>query len=320
MTEGKRPREEWRQLWEATWDHLVVTRVDELIDPRAATALADRLLDPDLVAEVFGPIVGTVARAVVAELRADEQALERFLPTEAQEKLHRALARPGLVHPDVVRAVFRGDAVEAVLNDALYRALQDFSTLLPRLLMKISPMGRFGMLGGAGAFAEKLIGELEKLIEPEIKSFLAESTGRILERAAEFTIARLDEPASIEFRANLVRFIISKSPSFYLDAADETLVDELGEVVELSARHVAAMPELRADVHRWIERAFEYCADKTLGEVLQLGSSTARLPTDALAEASWHVFTTVLCSAQAQSWMDSLLDELLEEYERIGSP
>lgn len=316
LTEGERPKEEWRQLWEATWDHLLSTPVHDLIDAGAAKALADRLADPELITELSRPIAATLAPAIIAEMREDEQPVGRFLPREAQDKLHETLARPGFVHPDWVRAMFRGDAAEAVLNDALYRALHEFSTLLPRLLVKISPMGRFGVLGSAGALAEKLIEELEKLIEPEIKSFLAESTERVLERAADFTIAKIDDPASIEFRATFVRFILSKSPSFYMEVADDELVEDIGEIVELTARHVLGMPDFRADVHARIDQVIKYSAGKSVGEALQLGGNTPRPPIDALAEATWPAFITVLASPQAQTWVDGLLDELIDEYER----
>jgi hypothetical protein len=319
MTEGERPKEEWRQLWEATWDHLLCTPVHDLIDANEAKALADRLVDPELVTELSAPIVANVSRVLIAELRKDEQPVGRFLPPEAQDKLQEALARPGLVHPDWVRAMFRGEAAEAVLNDALYRALKDFSTLLPRLLVKISPMGRFGVLGGAGALVEKLIEELEKLIEPEIKSFLADSTERVLERAAEFTIAKIDDPASIEFRATFVRFMLSQSPAFFLEAADDELIDDMGAVVEMTARHLAETPETREGIREWIDRAMDYFAGKTLGEALEIDGSRARPPIDALADATWPAFTTVLASPQAQAWMDTLLEELIDEYERIGA-
>jgi hypothetical protein len=316
MTEGERPQEEWRQLWDATWDHLLATPVQDLVDPSTAKAVADRLLDPELITELVRPIVANVAPVVIAELRGDEQPVDRLLPPEAQAKLQESLARPGLVHPDWVRAMFRGEAAEAVLNDALYRALKDFSTLLPRLLVKVSPVGRFGMLGNAGAFAEKLIVELEKLIEPEIKSFLANSTERILERAAEFTIAKIDDPASIEFRATFLNFMFSKSPSFFLEAANDELIGDMGSVVEISARHLVETPEMQAGIHGWIDRVMDYSADKTLGEVLQIDGSGARPPIDALADATWPAFTNVLGSPQARAWMDRLLDELLDEYEK----
>jgi hypothetical protein len=318
MTEGERPQEEWRQLWEATWDHLLVTPVRDLVDASTAKAVADRLVDPELITELARPIVAKVAPVIIAELREDEQPVGRLLPPDAQEKLQGALARPGLVHPDWVRAMFRGEAAEAVLNDALYRALKDFSTLLPRLMVKVSPVGRFGMLGSAGAFAEKLIVELEKLIEPEIKSFLANSTERILERAAEFTIAKIDDPASIEFRATFVDFMLSKSPSFFLEAANDELIGDMGAVVEITARYLAETPEMQAGIHGWIDRVMDYSADKTLGEVLQIDGSGARPPIDALADATWPAFTNVLGSPQARAWMDTLLDELIDEYDKAA--
>ena len=318
LTEGEQPKKEWRQLLEATWDYLLVTPVHDLIDADTAKAAADRVMNAELVTELSRPIVAAVAPVVIAELRQDERPLERFLPRDAQAKLQAAIARPGLVHPDWVRAMFRGEAAEAVLNDALYRALKDFSTLLPRLMVKVSPMGRLGVLGSAGAFAEKLIEDLERRIEPEIKSFLAERSEHILERAAEFTIAKLDDPASIEFRANFINFVLSKSPAFLVGAADDQLLDDIGAVAVLSARHVADMPEVRADVHAWIDRAMAYSAGINLGEALHLEGLEVRPPLEALAEATWPAFTSVLTSPQARLWMDTLVDELIDEYERIG--
>ncbi len=319
LTEGERPREEWRALWEATWEELLATPVLDLVDTDAAHELAERLVDAELVTEISKPIVAAVAGVVITELLEDEEPIGRFLPAEAKVKLHAALARPGLVHPDWVRTMFRGEAVEAVLNDALYRALKDFSTLLPRLLVKASPTGRLGILGSAGAFAEKMVDELERRIEPEIKSFLAESTERVLERAAEFAIARIDNPASIEFRTTFVEFMLSKSPAFFLEAADDEFIADMGAVVELTARHLADSPETRAGIREWIERGLAYAASKTLGEVLQLEKTKVRPPIDALANATWPAFTTVVESPQAQEWIDTLVDELIGEYDRLSA-
>ena len=312
LIEGERPREEWRALLEATWDHVLATPVSELIDEASAKALVEELIDGDLLTELARPTFVNVATAVIAELREDHAPIERFLPPEAYERLDAALARPGLVHPDWVRAMFRGEAAEAVLNDALYRALKDFSTLLPRLMVKVSPVGRFGMLGNAGMFAEKLIEELEKRIEPEIRSFLAESSDRILQRAAEFTISKIDDPASIEFRSNFIRFVLAKSPAFFLEAADDELIGEIGAVVELSARHVVAMPEFVTEAHRWIDMGLQHAAGKTLAEALEIDSMELPPPIDAIADATWPAFLAVLSSPQAQAWMNGLVDELVD--------
>ena len=55
--------------------------------------------------------------------------------------------------PDARRATLRGEAVDAVLNDLLYQVLKDFSTLIPRLMTKMPTIGRFSLIGGAGALA-----------------------------------------------------------------------------------------------------------------------------------------------------------------------
>ncbi|MBT8453651.1 MAG: hypothetical protein KJO40_16925 [Deltaproteobacteria bacterium] len=318
LMDDERAKQEWRQLLEATWDHLLVTPVRDLIDAATAKTAADQLMNAELVTELARPIAAAVAPVVIQELRQDERPLKRFVPEDAQGKLEGAIARPGLVHPDWVRAMFRGQAAEAVLNDALYRALNDFSTLLPRLMVKVSPMGRLSVLGSAGAIAEKLITDLERRLEPEIKSFLSERSEQILERAAEFAIGKLDDPASIEFRANLVRFVLSKSPAFLVGAADDELLEDIGVVAELSARHVVEMPELRADIHTWIDRAMGYAEGMSLGEALHLEGIELRPPIEALAEATWPAFIAVLGSPQAQVWMDTLLDELIDEYDRMG--
>ena len=319
LTEGERPRQEWRALLEATWDELLATPALDLVDADATKELADRLMDAGLVTEISKPIVSGVAGVVIAELREDGEPIGRFLPVEATKKLREALARPGLVHPDWVRTMFRGEAAEAVLNDALYRALKDFSTLLPRVMVKASPVGRFGVLVSAGAFAERMVEELERRIEPEIKSFLAESSERLLERAAEFAISKIDDPASVQFRTAFAEFILWKSPAFFMEAADDELTADMGGVVELTARHMADSPEMQAGVREWIERALTYAAGKTLREALLLEENELRPPIDAIADATWPVFAAVLTSSHAQRWLDSLVDELIDQSDRLNA-
>lgn len=317
LTEGDRPREEWRRFLESTWDHLLATPIRTLIDPDPVKAAADELLDTTLIAEISGTLAAAVAPALMAELRADDRPLGRFLPEKARDKLQEAMGRPGLVHPDWVRAVFRGETAEAVLNDALYRTLTDFSAGLPRALSRLTPIGRFAPLRGAGVIAGRTIKDLGTRLEPEIRSFLSDNTGPMLARAAEFAVSRLDDPASLELRVSFVSFMLSASPSGFLEALDDELIADITMIAELTARHVPAMPEIREAVHASIDRMMESSGDKTLGEALHIMGAEARPPFAALAEASWPLLTHVLQGPQARSWMDTLVDELVEEHERV---
>ena len=312
LTEGDRPREEWRELWRAGWEHLIRTPVEELVDPCAAVDLAERFTDSQFLIEIPAPLLRRVLRAAIDSLREDDEPLHRLIPDEVRRRLREAVARPGLVHPDWVHATFRGEAVEAVLNDMLYRVLKDFSTLIPRMMTKMQSLGRFSLIGGAGALAERLIREVERLVEPEIRAFLADSTGPVLESAAEFTIARIDDPAQLEFRATFVDFVLSRSPRFLLANVDEPLTEDLEFAVGATLRHLSAAPETREAVRDWIERGMQYCEGKTVGEVLELDEGSPAPPIDALADASWPTFRSLIESPYAQQWMDSLVDELLD--------
>jgi hypothetical protein len=312
LTEGDRPRQEWRELWAAGWEHLIRMPVEELVDRRALADLADRLADSQLLVEVPGPLLHRVVRAAIESLRANDEPVQRLMPDEARQRLREAVARPGLVHPDWVRATLRGEAVEAVLNDLLYQVLKDFSTLIPRMMTKMPTIGRFSLIGGAGALAERLIREVEKMVEPEIRAFLADSTGRVLESAAEFTIARIDDPAQLEFRATFVDFVLSRSPAFLLLNVDEPLTEDLELAVGATLRHLSEDPEARATLRDWIERGMQYCEGKTVAEVLELDEGSPAPPVDALADASWPAFRSLIESAYAQGWLDGLVDELLD--------
>ena len=65
-------------------------------------------------------------------------------------------------------------------------------------------------------------------------------------------------------------------------------------------------------VRDWIERGLQYCEGKTVGEVLELDDRSPAPPIDALADASWPAFRSLIESPYAQRWMDGLVDELLD--------
>lgn len=319
LTEDARAAAEWRALWHRTWAHLLGVPARDLIDAERTHALVDELAASGASVEALRPVADRIVRALVVEFREDTEPIDRVLSEEVRARLHAVLERPGLIHPEWVRASLRGEAMEAVLNDVLYRTLKDFSTLLPRMLTKLSPMGRFGVIGGAGALAEKMIGEVERLVEPEIRAFLSGRMGRVLESAAEFTITKLDDPAQIEFRATFLDFVLSRSPAFLLANVDDALLDDMGAIVELTARDLAERPETRAALHAWVDRMLAFCENKTLSELLEWNEAADATAIPALADATWPAWKSVVASPGVTVYLDGLVDELIDAYEALDA-
>ena len=319
LTEGDRAQDDWHKHWEAAWGALLETQVRELVDRKTVKALIDQLIVPETVAALARPVGVEVAQALIAEMRADKRPVEQSVPKQAQQKLKAALSRPGLVHPDSVRTMLRGEAVQSVFNDVLYTALKDFSTLIPRMLVKHSSSGPFGMLGGAGALVERMMGDIEGLLEPEIRSFISDSSGRVLESAVDLAIDKMGDPSSVGFSAVFIDSVLSKSPAFFLETADDELLREFGAAFELTVLQIAEAAESRNLAHRLTDQFLDSSAEKTVEELFELNDSKRHPPIDALAAATWPVFQALLSSSPVVDRIDNLVEELIDEYESLGA-
>lgn len=312
LVHDPRAEADWRRLFRSAWDQLLETPLTTLVDEPRIEASLDATLSADRVTDFVRPLVRQLLDALLEDARQDKQPLERYVDASARSKLHALLSRPGLVHPDWVRAVFRGAAAEAVLNDTLYRALRDFSTLMPRLFLKLSPMGRLGKIGGAGMIAGRIVEELEKLIEPEIKNFLTGGTQKMLDRAADFAIARLDDPASTEFRRDLADFVLARSPAFHVAAVTEDILEEALDIAQSIAQSTMETEALRDDLRRRLKDQLERWGTKPLGEVLGEIGVTGTPPLEAWADALWPTVRVFLEAPEVGLWLDGIVDELLE--------
>lgn len=307
---------DWQRLFAGAWDQLLLTPMSELVDEAKVEAALLATLTPEHLRDLLRPLAAELARTWVEEARRDEAPLGRFMDAPTRAKLHALLSRPGLIQAEWVRAVFRGAAAEAVLNDTLYRALRDFSTLMPRLFLKLSPMGRLGKIGGAGMIAGRIVEELEKLVEPEIKSFLTGGTHRMLDRAADFAVQHLDDPASTEFRRDVADFVLARSPAFHTQPITAPVLAEALDVLEGLSRGFAERDELREEVRALVRRQLQAWGAKPLGEVLRELGATGRPPLEAWADASWPAVRVFLEGPELVAWLDTLVDELLD---RAGS-
>ena len=312
LVDDPRAEADWRRLFAGTWVQLQETPLSVLIDEARLNASIDATLAADQLSGLVRPVLRQVLSSTLEQNREDEQPLGRFVDETARDRLHALLSRPGLVHPDWVRAVFRGAAAEAVLNDTLYRALRDFSTLMPRLFLKLSPMGRLGKIGGAGMIAGRIVEELEKLIEPEIKAFLTGGTQKMLERTADFAIQRIDDPASTEFRRDLADFVLSRPPAFHVQPLSDEVLEEALDIAEAVVRAAVEKEELRTELRRVLSAQIGRWGQQPLREVLAELGATTRPPLEAWADALWPSVKVFLAAPELGTWLDELVDELLE--------
>lgn len=313
---GDRARQDWRKLVEAAWNRLLTSTVDQVVPLEELVALVDGHLTRERISDLTRPVVREVIPMLIERMRADKHPLSRWVPDTAREGIRRMVSRPGLVHEEWVRAVFRQEAVEALMADALYRGIRDFSTIMPRLILGLLPTSRLPGMGGAGALGKRLLDELEQRIEPEIKAFLTGGTQRALTRAAEFAIKHLDDKSSISLRTNMVDFVLSKSPSFHAEAVPDELIADIEPIVEAVSRKIAEMPESRQIAREVIEAIMARHNNRTVADVLVELGITGRPDFDAWAAATWPSVRTYLGAPEIAGWLDGLVDELLEEQKK----
>jgi hypothetical protein len=317
---GQAMRKDWRRIVESAWSRLLETQIQQVVPEQAVLALIDAYLQPERFADLVRPGIRLVVPLVVAQMRADKRPLGRRIPDDAKAAIQRLASERGLLHEDWVRALFRQEAVEAVMNDALYRGIRDFSTIMPRIFLGLLPTSRLPGFGGAGAIGKRMLDELEKRIEPEIKSFLTGGTQRALARAAEFAVQHIEDPSSVSLRKNMIDFALSKSAAFHVQALTDKRLTSLEPIVESIAQHVAKDEESRRiarDIFQSLAKQFDQC---NVRDVLEKIGVTSTPDFDAWAEATWPAIQIYLEAPDVSAWLDSLVDELLQEHDRLSQP
>lgn len=310
---GERARTEWRSTLETAWNHLLAARVDALVSEPQVLALAESYLAPDRIRVLVAPVVRELLPTFVRRMRTDDDPVARWVPSEAQEAIKRMATAPGLIQDEWIRTFFRQEAVEALMADALYRGLRDFSTILPRVILALLPTSRLPGFGGAGAMGKRMLEEFEKRLEPEIKSFLAGGTQRALARAAEFAIQHKDDPRGIKARTDIVDALLAHSPSFHLKPLSDERLAEVEPIAEAIAQRIASREQSRRLLREAVAEIWGRHGSRTVAEVLDALGLRATPDFDAWADATWPAMRTVFEAPEMVRWIDGLVVELLEQ-------
>jgi hypothetical protein len=308
---GDQVRAEWVQLMEASWDALSSEKLGALYPPDRIQALVEAYASKERIADIVRPMVRAGLQPFVESLREDRAPLGRLVPLESRRAIQDLVARKGVVHPEWIQKLFKEEAIEEISADTLYRAIRDFSTIIPRLIQNFSPLGKLGKL--SGGIGQRVIEEMEKLIEPEIKRFLEKGTRRALDGAAKFTVDHLDDPASIALRRNVVDFALDQNGPFHAHPLSDEAIREIDRIAQQIALHVASLPETQDRIRAGIEKARARLAEKTVADALKELGIEQRPPFEAWVGATWPAIQRALDTEPLASWLERLASEILAE-------
>lgn len=312
-----RGEQDWRTLLEAGFEQLLDSPFDVVVPREAGTKAVLEFIHTKRFEELVRPGVKLVLPLFLARTHKDGQPLRRWVPPATEQKIVALAERDGWIDPRWVEAIYELDVAEELVADTLYNTLRDFSTIVPRIVQSVmpSPLGKLAKLGGkaTGGVTGRVLDEVERRLEAEIKKFLEKGTRRALDRAARFTIEHVDDRAAKDARRDLTRFVLERSPEFHTRVMTDDVVAELDPIVEEIAAHVAALPETKTVIEETVERIYERFSGQTVREVFASIGIEQTPPYDLWVEASWPVVQRVLDAPGIDAWLLTLCEEIVAE-------
>lgn len=307
-----RGRADHRRLVERGYQALLEARLDAVFPRSAADLVVAAVLKSERLVDLVRPSAGVILSQIAAEMKSDARPLSRFVPPEAEDAIERIAARPGLVDPRWIKAIFQEKAIEAIVADTLYSAIRDFSTVLPRFFLGLLPTRGLGVLGTAAGLGGKIMDEVEKRIEPEIRSFLVGGTKRALDRAADFAVAHADDKTSLELRRNLVHFVLKESPAFHARPLEPVVLADVAVIAEAIAARVGESEEIKERARVLLDRFYAAQGAAPVRDFIAALGVKLEPDLDVIAEATWPFLDLFLQTEAVRGFVEERVAEVLE--------
>lgn len=217
-------------------------RVRELAEPARLAPLLDRLLGPNLAAELLVPALRSLRPFLLAALRADPRPLRDHLPPAARSALQALASRPVRLPAPLASALLENPILEEILRDQLYEALREFNDRVnpffaewgaPSIIRKVLPIGASTVL----RTLEAVRGEFDRRLEPEMRRFLQGFVRRGLKRASQVLAEGRDGPHGPALRRSLMEALLSQPVALLSEALDDEalrLIEEAGHATLLT--------------------------------------------------------------------------------------
>lgn len=315
---------EYRALLEGVVAHVLDKPLNEMLPESAAMAAFESHLNPERLTDGARFFVREVVGRAISEAHTDQAPVERWLSADAKARLLDFAARPGWADEVWVEQLFQQKAMEALVSDTLYRALKDFSTIVPRIVQGVLPsgLGRLAKFGGkaTGGVGGRVFDEVERKLEAEIKRFLDKGTRKALESAASFAIERMDSPESAQAQRMLATFALAQSPAFHVRPFDEPTLEALEAVAVDAAASIGAHEELQPLVQRVVRDFYKDWGPLPLKEALQgAGVDPQGFEVGAWADASWPALVAAMATPPVRTFLLDVSNQILEQIEKDES-
>jgi len=144
---------------------------------------------------------------------------------------------------------------------------------------------------------------------------LASGSQKAIRRACDFTIEQADSETSIQMRRNLIRFAAERSLSFHFSVLNKRDFEAL-LVENVNYLHkIHENPRLNNFISQGISKLYQSNQSSSVADLL--GAFTLELGQyiDVFSDLSWPILKNTLDSEEIQTWLDGLVDELLDQYE-----
>ncbi len=311
---GELAQQEWHRVFKAAGQELLGQPLNALVSEEEMLALLEAHLDEERLVALVRPAIRFGLHHALKQAQDDDQPLERYLSDAAKDSFMQLATRPGVIQEAWITELFSQDAMEELGADTLYKALKDFSTIIPRLIESMTPsaLGKLARLGGraTGGVTTKLLDEVERRLEPEIKKWLERGTRRALDSAASFATEHRDSPAAVEARRSLLRFFWSQSAAFHARSFTPEVVGDLELAVERTARHVGALPETKERFAKVIADTYKSDGNKKLEDWLETMGVDRAPPWEAWSKVAWSVLETAMAGPAIREWHKGIASEI----------
>ena len=316
--QGDRAREAWRKR---AIEHLEASRnqrLGELVDASALHASIDMVLDADATRHLFRP----AARALLQQ--ASERADKRedrpvdLLSEETRGLIEAIAARSEVMNEPLLRTVIEDPAVESVMGDLLFNALDEFNRTvnpffadwgLPALLNHVPLFGK----GAIKKALDNMRRDFDKRLEPEIKKFVKSFARRALDRSITQMLERGGDPELVALRKRIAATLMEQ-PIAELSWPSDSAHGKLALDTATSAlADLLLHDSTRAELHAMLDELLSRHAEDTVGTWLDL-LGVAQLDLTPLLDAAWPALRSALSSGPTMQQLGELIDESHEAW------